>query len=79
VLIKERRGAGCGLSPRDCGGRKQRGGSRASDVGATDYLGLTIKMVSRTLKLLEDEAAVEVAKRRRILLGNRSALRRLNA
>jgi DNA-binding transcriptional ArsR family regulator len=44
-----------------------------------DYLGLTIETVSRTLKLLEDAAAIEVAKRRRILLRNRSALRRLNA
>jgi CRP/FNR family transcriptional regulator, nitrogen fixation regulation protein len=44
-----------------------------------DYLGLTIETVSRTLTLLEDAAAIEVAKRRRILLRNRSALRRLNA
>src|SRR6516164_1515176 len=44
-----------------------------------DYLGLTIETVSRTLKHLEDAAAIEVAKRRRILLRNRSALRRLNA
>jgi CRP/FNR family nitrogen fixation transcriptional regulator len=44
-----------------------------------DYLGLTIETVSRTLKILEDAAAIEVAKRRRILLRNRSALRRLNA
>jgi CRP-like cAMP-binding protein len=44
-----------------------------------DYLGLTIETVSRTLKILEDVAAIEVAKRRRILLRNRSALRRLNA
>jgi hypothetical protein len=35
--------------------------------------------VSRTLKHLEDAAAIEVPKRRRILLRNRSALRRLNA
>jgi CRP/FNR family nitrogen fixation transcriptional regulator len=44
-----------------------------------DYLGLTIETISRTLKLLEDVAAIEVARRRRILLRNRSALRRLNA
>ena len=44
-----------------------------------DYLGLTIETVSRTLKSLEDAATIEVAKRRRILLRNRSALRRLNA
>ena len=43
-----------------------------------DYLGLTIETVSRTLKHLEDAAAIEV-ERRRILLRNRSALRRLNA
>jgi CRP/FNR family transcriptional regulator, nitrogen fixation regulation protein len=44
-----------------------------------DYLGLTIETISRTLKLLEDAAAIEVARRRRILLRNRSALRRLDA
>jgi CRP/FNR family nitrogen fixation transcriptional regulator len=44
-----------------------------------DYLGLTIETVSRTLKILEDAATIEVAKRRRILLRNRPALRRLNA
>jgi CRP/FNR family nitrogen fixation transcriptional regulator len=44
-----------------------------------DYLGLTIETVSHTLKVLEDAAAIEVARRRRILLRNRSALRRLNA
>jgi CRP/FNR family nitrogen fixation transcriptional regulator len=44
-----------------------------------DYLGLTIETVSRTLKHLEDAAAIEVPKRRRILLRNRSALRRLSA
>jgi CRP-like cAMP-binding protein len=44
-----------------------------------DYLGLTIETISRTLKHLEDAATIEVAKRRSILLRNRSALRRLNA
>jgi len=44
-----------------------------------DYLGLTIETVSRTFKHLENAAAIEVPKRRRILLRNRSALRRLNA
>src|SRR6516162_5550589 len=44
-----------------------------------DYLGLTIETVSRTLKHLENAAAIEVPKRRRILLRNRSTLRRLNA
>jgi CRP-like cAMP-binding protein len=44
-----------------------------------DYLGLTIETVSRTLKHLEDAAAIEVPKRRRILLRNRSALHRLSA
>jgi CRP/FNR family nitrogen fixation transcriptional regulator len=44
-----------------------------------DYLGLTIETVSRTLRILEDAATIEVAKRRRILLRDRSALRRLNA
>jgi CRP/FNR family transcriptional regulator, nitrogen fixation regulation protein len=44
-----------------------------------DYLGLTIETVSRTLKVLEDAAAIEVTTGRRILLRNRSELRRLNA
>jgi len=44
-----------------------------------DYLGLTIETVSRTLKHLENAATIEVPKRRRIVLRNRSALRRLNA
>ena len=48
-----------------------------SDIA--DYLGLTIETVSRTLKHLENAAAIEVPKRRRILLRDRSALRRLNA
>jgi len=44
-----------------------------------DYLGLTLETVSRTLRHLEDAATIEVPKHRRILLRNRSALRRLNA
>jgi CRP/FNR family nitrogen fixation transcriptional regulator len=44
-----------------------------------DYLGLTLETVSRTLRHLEDATTIEVPKRRRILLRNRSALRRLNA
>ena len=44
-----------------------------------DYLGLTIETVSRTLSQLEKTAAIGVPSSRRILLRNRSALRRLNA
>ena len=44
-----------------------------------DYLGLILETVSRTLRHLEDAATIEVPKHRRILLRNRSALRRLNA
>jgi CRP/FNR family nitrogen fixation transcriptional regulator len=44
-----------------------------------DYLGLTIETVSRTLTLLENAAAIEVPTSRRIVLRNRSALRRLHA
>lgn len=44
-----------------------------------DYLGLTIETVSRTLTLLENEAAIELPTSRRILLRDRAALRRLNA
>jgi CRP-like cAMP-binding protein len=43
-----------------------------------DYLGLTIETVSRTLTSLECSAAIEVPSSRRIVLRNRSALRRLN-
>jgi CRP/FNR family nitrogen fixation transcriptional regulator len=44
-----------------------------------DYLGLTIETVSRTLSNLEHRAAIELPSSRRIVLRNRSALRRLNA
>ena len=44
-----------------------------------DYLGLTIETVSRTLTLLEQEAAIALPSSRHIVLRNRAALRRLNA
>jgi CRP/FNR family nitrogen fixation transcriptional regulator len=44
-----------------------------------DYLGLTIETVSRTLTLLEHEAAIALPSSRHIVLRNRAALRRLNA
>jgi CRP/FNR family transcriptional regulator, nitrogen fixation regulation protein len=44
-----------------------------------DYLGLTIETVSRTLTHLESTAAIELSSSRRIVLRNRSALRRLNS
>jgi CRP/FNR family transcriptional regulator, nitrogen fixation regulation protein len=44
-----------------------------------DYLGLTIETVSRTLTLLENEAAIELPTSRRILLRDPAALRRLHA
>jgi len=44
-----------------------------------DYLGLTIETVSRTLTGLESAAAIEVSTARRIVLRNRSALRRLDS
>jgi CRP-like cAMP-binding protein len=44
-----------------------------------DYLGLTIETVSRTLSNLENEAAIELANSRRIVLRNRPALREMNA
>lgn len=43
-----------------------------------DYLGLTIETVSRTLTSLECAAVIEVPTSRRIILRNRSALRRMN-
>jgi CRP/FNR family transcriptional regulator, nitrogen fixation regulation protein len=81
VLIKsaEERVAGFLLEMAD---RASGGGAvelPMSRQDIADYLGLTIETVSRTLKHLEDAAAIEVPKRRRILLRNRSALRRLNA
>jgi len=39
-----------------------------------DYLGLTVKPVSRTLTALETAAAIEVSTSRRIVLRNRAAL-----
>ena len=44
-----------------------------------DYLGLTIETVSRTLTLLEKNAAIELPSSRRILVRSRSSLQRLNA
>jgi CRP-like cAMP-binding protein len=44
-----------------------------------DYLGLTIETVSRTLTTLANAATIELSSSRRIVLRNRSALRRLNA
>jgi CRP/FNR family transcriptional regulator, nitrogen fixation regulation protein len=44
-----------------------------------DYLGLTIETVSRTLSLLENEAAIALPSARRIVLCNRRALRQLNS
>jgi CRP/FNR family nitrogen fixation transcriptional regulator len=43
-----------------------------------DYLGLTIETVSRTLTILENSSAIALQSSRRIVLRNRSALRRLN-
>lgn len=43
-----------------------------------DYLGLTIETVSRTLTILENNAAIALPSSRRIVLRNRAALRRLN-
>ena len=45
----------------------------------TDYLGLTIETVSRTLTQLESSAAIAVPSSRRIVLRNRGALNRLNS
>ena len=44
-----------------------------------NYLGLTIETVSRTLTNLESTAAIALPSSRRIVLRNRTALRRLNA
>lgn len=44
-----------------------------------DYLGLTIETVSRTLKALENEAAIELPNSRRVVLRNRPALRDMDA
>ena len=44
-----------------------------------DYLGLTIETVSRTLTLLEKNAAIELPSSRRILVRSRSSLQQLNA
>jgi len=44
-----------------------------------DYLGLTIETVSRTLTLLQQEAAIHLPNSRRIILRNQSALKMLNS
>lgn len=44
-----------------------------------DYLGLTIETVSRTLSDLEDDASIQLASARSIVLRDRRALGRLNA
>ena len=44
-----------------------------------DYLGLTVETVSRTMTQLENDAAINLASSRRIVLRNRAALVRLNA
>ncbi len=44
-----------------------------------DYLGLSFETVSRTLTSLENAAAIEVPTSRRIVLRNRSTLKRLNS
>ena len=43
-----------------------------------DYLGLTIETVSRTMSHLESIAAIELPSSRRVVLRNRTALKRLN-
>ena len=50
-----------------------------SRLDIADYLGLSIETVSRTLSLLESEAAIELPSFRRIRLRNKDALSRLNA
>jgi CRP/FNR family transcriptional regulator, nitrogen fixation regulation protein len=44
-----------------------------------DYLGLTMETVSRTLSNLQNSAAIALPSSRRIVLRDRSALRRLNS
>jgi CRP/FNR family nitrogen fixation transcriptional regulator len=44
-----------------------------------DYLGLTMETVSRTLSNLQNSAAIALPSSRRIVLRNRTALRRLNS
>jgi CRP-like cAMP-binding protein len=44
-----------------------------------DYLGLTIETISRTLTGLEGKAAIDVPNARRVVLRDRTALRRLDA
>jgi CRP/FNR family transcriptional regulator, nitrogen fixation regulation protein len=81
VLIKSAEGRVAGflleMADRGSGGGAVELPMSRQDIA--DYLGLTIETISRTLKHLEDAAAIEVPKRRRIVLRNRSALRRLNA
>jgi CRP/FNR family nitrogen fixation transcriptional regulator len=47
------------------------------DIG--DYLGLTIETVSRTIRQLEDASVIAIPSSKRIVLRNRTALKRLVA
>ena len=44
-----------------------------------DHLGLTIETVSRTLTCLEEQATISLPSSRRVVLRDRSALRRLDS
>jgi len=44
-----------------------------------DYLGLTIETISRTMTLLENEAAIELPNARRVVVRSRGRLQQLNA
>ena len=65
------------MADRTCAGNVVHLPMSRQDIA--DYLGLTIETVSRTLTSLEGADAIEVSTSRRIVLRNRSALKRLNS
>jgi CRP/FNR family transcriptional regulator, nitrogen fixation regulation protein len=65
------------MADRTCAGNVVHLPMSRQDIA--DYLGLTIETVSRTLTILEGADAIELSTSRRIVLRNRSALKRLNS
>jgi CRP/FNR family nitrogen fixation transcriptional regulator len=64
------------MADRTCAGNVVHLPMSRQDIA--DYLGLTIETVSRTLTVLEGADAIELSTSGRVVLRNRSALKRLN-
>ena len=81
LLVKtaQERVAGFLLEMADRGAGRNEVELPMSRQDIADYLGLTIETVSRTLTILENNAAIALPTSRRIVLRNRAALRQLNS